>query len=326
MGASQAFLVDAAWPEFESYVLQQRRKSDVLAIPHQSLAGDTRWRADGFGTVHASSLLGYLRSRELLDAAHLPGSQVRTRFKYDDLLARSYAFLLGNGISHVTVAQNLLPFLWRAGVLLGRTFDVLMVRLPLHVLQARLDAALHRHPLGLTLAAYRADSSVVDAEQQALACAQRLITPHSEVARLVGDRALKLPWSMPARPRWSNGRRVVLAGDDDARHGSYTLRDVARAARLPVCTLTNPGEYISFWRGVDVVQRDVGGYWLHDVKAVALPAWTCNQPRALLSAVVAGVPVVASTACGLAGMPHVTEVPVGDDGAFSRALLAVMKP
>ena len=40
---------------------------------------------------------------------------------------------------HVTLTQNLLPFLWRSGVLGGRTFDVLMTRLPL---------ALVPHPLG----------------------------------------------------------------------------------------------------------------------------------------------------------------------------------
>ena len=122
------------------------------------------------------------------------------------------------------MAQNLLPWLWMSGVLEERTFDVLMVRLPLSLLHTRLNTALSHHPLSVSLAAYRADSSLVAAEQEALAHAGRLITPHSEVARWAGARALTLPWHAPERPRWTAGRRVVLAGDDDALHGNHALR------------------------------------------------------------------------------------------------------
>ena len=43
----------------------------------------------------------------------------------------SYSALLTHDITHITVSQNLLPFLWRDGYLGGRTVDVLMTALPL---------------------------------------------------------------------------------------------------------------------------------------------------------------------------------------------------
>ncbi|MNX44761.1 hypothetical protein D3C86_752580 [compost metagenome] len=51
-----------------------------------------------------------------------------------------------------------------------------------------------------------------------------------------------------------------------------------------------------------------------------LPAHVEHAPRALLRAVAAGVPVVASTACGLAGVPGVHEVAPGDIDALRTAL------
>jgi hypothetical protein len=317
-----AYLVDACWPEFEAYVAARRRRKDILAVPHATLE-DTRWSADGFGTVHASSLLGLLRARELEEQAHLPGATLRTHFKYADLIARSYCFLLGRDVDEVTVAQDLLPALHRSGVLRGRAVDVLLTRTPLHLMHARLDAAAHRHPLSFLLAAYRVDHAEADDEALALSQARRIITPHAELARLFGPRAVRLPWMLPEKPRWRPGDDVALAGACDGRHGAYEVRDLARATGLQVTTLGPPLEYIAFWRGVDVLQKDPGGNWLDGVGVAVLPAWVCNQPRAALAAVAAGCPVVASAACGLTGLPHVTEIPTGDEAALAQAVHAL---
>ena len=56
-------------------------------------------------------------------------------------LAESYAKNLSYDVTHVVVQQNLLPFLWKTGVLGGRTFDVLMTALPMNEIQKRLDLA-----------------------------------------------------------------------------------------------------------------------------------------------------------------------------------------
>lgn len=49
----------------------------------------------------------------------------------DAELARIYARRIPYTATHLVVSQNLLPHLWREGALAGRTFDVLMTRLPL---------------------------------------------------------------------------------------------------------------------------------------------------------------------------------------------------
>jgi glycosyltransferase involved in cell wall biosynthesis len=61
---------------------------------------------------------------------------------------------------------------------------------------------------------------------------------------------------------------------------------------------------------------------LAGASVVVLPAHIEHAPRALLRAVAAGLPVVASTACGLAALPGVREVAAGDVEAMRTALRA----
>ena len=55
-----------------------------------------------------------------------------------------------------------------------------------------------------------------------------------------------------------------------------------------------------------------------------LPAFVEHNPRALLRARAAGVPVIAARECGLPRMPGVSLVPAGDVSALSAALLSVL--
>ena len=95
--------------------------------------------------------------------------------------------------------QNLLPYLWRTGYLAGRTFDVLMTSLPMNTLHEVLDDAARRHPDSPTLSDFRAPREIVEAEREALDRARRVVTPHREIARRFGARALLLPWVVPSR-------------------------------------------------------------------------------------------------------------------------------
>jgi hypothetical protein len=61
-------------------------------------------------------------------------------------LAETYSRRLSYDMLHVVVQQDLLPFLWRAGHLGGRSFDVLMTALPMYEIQRRLDNAKSLHP------------------------------------------------------------------------------------------------------------------------------------------------------------------------------------
>jgi glycosyltransferase involved in cell wall biosynthesis len=57
---------------------------------------------------------------------------------------------------------------------------------------------------------------------------------------------------------------------------------------------------------------------------VVLPAWVEHQPRRLLRALAAGVPVIATPACGLPAQPGLTLVPCGEVVALRNAIAEVM--
>ena len=157
-----------------------------------------------------------------------------------------------------------------------------------------------------------------------MASADRIITPHAEIAGLFGDRAIHLPWEMPvAAPRAAvSGRRIVFPGPTVARKGAYMLRDAAAALGLEVMTLGAELEGPDFWRGVRTVPA---GDW-SGVAAVVQPALVEEQPRRLLRALAAGIPVIATPACGLAPQPGLCLIPPGDTPALIAALAAVTGP
>ena len=319
--AATAWLVDAWWPEHDAYVAAHRQAGDCLLTPLDGLRfgiRSYRWRTDGFARVRQA--LFFVLKRSLISrrlAAQGPARQ-RALLALDAELAGIHARRIPYTALHLVVSQNLLPFLWRMGVLAGRTFDVLMTRLPLAELHAQLDRAGARWPEARTLGDFRADPDLVEAETAALAEAGKWITPHSGIAALAGARAEKLAWHLPALPRRTRGRRIIFPASTLARKGAAELREVARESLLPI-GLGGPSLRGSdFWHGCNVVPAN--GDWLRDAAAVALPAWVENQPRRLLEAIAAGVPVIASDACGLDGMNGVTTIPNGEPDALRAAI------
>ena len=148
-------------------------------------------------------------------------------------LARSYARNLSYDALHLVVSQNLLPFLWRAGALGGRTFDVLMTNLPIKKLQERLDFAHSLHPESKTLGDFRAPEWLVRAETEALENAGKIITPHTEIASLFAERANLLSWHLPKiqdpNPRAKNPKPVIVfPASTVGRKGVYELREALR--------------------------------------------------------------------------------------------------
>jgi hypothetical protein len=194
---------------------------------------------------------------------------------------------------------------------------VLATRLPLDRLQSQLDAAARLHPRSRTAADFRADPALLDAEAQALAAADRIITPHAAIADAFGERAVHLPWSIPdpgpvsrvehARPR------ILFPATTVARKGCYELREALRDLDVDLVTRGPFIEDPAFWRGISRV--DDGPFDL-----VVLPAWIEHAPRAVLRAVASGIPAIVSTACGLRGVPGIVEVPPGDAQSLRAAI------
>ncbi len=254
-----------------------------------------------------------------------------------DALAQRLSRLLAADVSDACVAQSLLPHLWRQGHLGARGLRVLMTRLPMAELQRRLDAAAAAHPERASLADFRAPAWLVAAEAEALEAAEVIITPHDSIARLFPGKVLHLDWHRPAASlaaplapplaqRNPNPRRVVFPGPTIARKGAYELREAVRELDLEVMPLGSALEGADFWQGLRLVARPAEpAAWLDQAAVVVQPAIVEDQPRPLLLALAAGVPVVATPACGIAPCPGLTLVPADDGAALALALARILK-
>ncbi len=314
------FLVDEAWPEFQDYVRAARQPVDWFGCP---LA--RRWAVDLFARRFDAPVAAVRRSlgiRWAKSAAARRHSELNSTEAIASRLARQ----LPPDAMAVTVAQSLLPTLWRDGHLGGRTVNVLMTRLPAWLLHRRLDAAFAAHPERASLADFRWPEDIVRAEAEALAQADRIVTPHAEIAALFGDRAVLLPWAEPrvqtaavCRPI----RRIAFPGPTIARKGAYAVREAARVLDLEVVLLGadfegGAFEGGAFWDGVRATRsQDWRG-----VDAVVQPALAEEQPRRLLRALAMGIPVFASRPCGLDHRAGLTIVPPDDAAALIAALTA----
>jgi hypothetical protein len=292
----RVWLVDEEWPEFDAYRRAHAADGDRVLR-----------RADGW-----TQRLGLWRARivrRYLLWRRQPLPQARQRS--DALTARGYADRLTPDDLELVVPQSLLPHLWRAGVLAGRRFDVLMTALPMHEIQRRLDAAARSHAQSPTLVDFRAEPALIAAERDALAQAQRWITPHAQIVDLAGARALRLLWRVPevrARSEAASppvvsasgvSRSVFFAASSLARKGVYEFRQAIEGLNLRVLLPPGAWESADLWDGFDVERVATYGDGVARADAVALPAWIEHQPRGLLLAIAAGKPIVATAACGL---------------------------
>jgi hypothetical protein len=209
-------------------------------------------------------------------------------------------------------------------VLQGRSFDVLMERLPLATLQARLDQAAEHHPESPTLADFRAAEAIVAAEAAALAAADRLYTPHAAIAALFPARTVLLDWAAakPLAAR-TGGRTVLFPASALGRKGAHTLREAIHGLDIELAVSGHARECPAFWGNLPVRLLQPGET-PPELAAVVLPALIEHQPRALLAALAAGIPAIATAACGLSPRPGLTIIPEDDAAALRAALQATI--
>ncbi len=324
-----AFLVDENWPEFQTYVAEHHSAEDLLATPFDGASGPARyrWAAEGFAKKGSANLAALRRSWAIRRAGAQGPKRRQAELDGAAVIARRLARLAGPEADRLVVAQSLLPFLWRDGELGGRRYSVLMSRVPMDTLQARLDTAFAAHADRKTLGDFRAPPWLAEAERAALAAAEQVITPHAGISALFGDRATLVPWVLPPAhiPKDAQVvRRVAFPGPTVARKGAWELREAARALDLEVVLLGSELEGDGFWDGVRTLRPAAPGAWLDGVAAVVQPALVEDQPRRLLAALAAGVPVVATAACGIALREGLTLVAEDDAGALEAALKSVL--
>jgi hypothetical protein len=321
-----AWIVDTWSPEFADYLTRHRQSSDWLFLPFDSRRwriGPYHWTSTGFDRVHEARWEVARRSVVSRRLAMQGAARQQALLRLDGALARSFARRIPPDATHVVVSQNLLPYLWREGVLGGRTFDVLMTRLPLRKLHATLDRAAAAHPESPTIADFRADPELVADEAAALAAAEHWITPHTGIAALAACRAELLRWHRPERRAAPAGKRLLFPASTVTRKGAYELRSalLSMSGPPPLVVWGRNLEDADFWSGLPIAPAGEDPFT--DVRAVVLPAWVEHQPRRLLEALARGIRVIATPACGLRGIPEVTEVPEGDVSAVAEALQGV---
>lgn len=321
-----AWLLEGCWPEFDDWCHLHAHEGDHWLTP---LDGK-RWKKSNYAWTLPSNAPIHHATFETLRRSwrqrRLPAQgAVRQRFLLEAhrRLAENFARRLDPKARHLVVSQTLLPHLWLGGHLGGRTFDVLMQRWPLSELHARLDVPAWLHPHSETLADFRADLRIVDAENQALAAAARLVTPHREIAAHFGSRAILLDWKMPApisrttAPpiRWFFPASVL------GRKGIYELAAALKGTNQELLILGGARE-----GGTDPIaalnHRRVSVSELAGSTALVLPAWIEHEPRLALLALASGIPVIASKACGLPPHPRLIQVDAGDAEALKNALSA----
>jgi len=324
-----AYLLDECWPEFARYVAAQRTCGDILGIPLDGVRWRQRrygWDTSGYARVGTATWQTLARSVATRRLGQYGAARLQAQLDGAATLATRLARELAADVTHVCIAQSLLPFLWRHGHLGGRSFEVLMTRLPLRTLQERLDAGLKAHPERHTLGEFRAPDWLVEAEEEALSEAGHVITPHTAIAALFPARSLLLDWDIPPRrpsgPPVPRGKTIAFPGPTAARKGAYELRCVARELDLEIVLLGSDLEGDNFWQGVRT--RHMEGDWLHEIAAVVQPALVEEKPRPLLAALAAGIPVIATPACGLGQHSAVMTIPEGNEAALQAALESIL--
>jgi hypothetical protein len=324
----RSWLVDAAWPEYTRYLRAHARREDRLLQPIDGeLLGQRRYAWPRVG--ERVQFPGIALARSLRSRALASQGPARQRALLDDerRLATAMAARLESEDTQLVVAQNLLGHLHRLGALGGRRVSVLMQRLPILELQAQLDEAHARNPDSLTLADFRADPWLAEAESRALDDAIEIITPHGAIANCYPGKTTLLDWDLApqhlvTRSRSPGPLRLWLPTSSVGRKGVWELRE-ALSGLGPIQLwitgreLEGPG----FWSSCAGVMIERGSPALANIDAVVLPAWIEHQPRALLRAVAAGVPVIATSACGLQAIEAVRTITAGDVEDLREALM-----
>jgi hypothetical protein len=79
----------------------------------------------------------------------------------------------------------------------------------------------------------------------------------------------------------------------------------------------------NFWSGLNV-QSLSDSNWTDQAAVVIQPALIEDNPRLLLRAISAGIPVICTEQCGVSGLPGVTLVEFGNTKVLKQVLLKVI--
>jgi VanW like protein len=319
-----ALLLDECWPEFDAWIAgQSLAESDIALVPLDGVRRQRKAYAWLQNTqtrpaIREHPWLVLQRSWKSRRLRAQGAERQRALLAFDKALARAYASRIPLDCRRLIVSLNLLPHLADSGALGGRHVTVLLNRSPLFLLHQQLDRAAAIYPHSPTIADFRADAALAEREQDALAQADLLVTPHAWLAdqlrRLGFQRVELLPWTAAKPQPHTPGRKILFPALGLARKGAHEVRDICRELNLPLAVLGRAQENPGFWQGHDVTFVQKSPDLFRDIACVVLPAHVEHQPRLLLSALASGVPVICSPECGVVthDLTGLTLVPRGD--------------
>jgi hypothetical protein len=317
--ARTAWVMDDVWPEYASMIAASVHHEDQVLAPGLLGPRPARYRWPGL-VGHTGALATARRHLAMRRVAKASGGvRQQAYLAADRALARALARSIDYRAGHLVVAQAWLPWLDEAGMLGGRSFDVVMSRYPFAEIHRRLDEAAAEILGSPTIADFRADPDLVARETALLARARRIVTPHHGIAALFPDRAMRLAWHRPPAMSHAAGKRVAFLGPTIARQRPDIVHSLASSLDAPLIVFGEMLEDPDFWRGVPIERRAFGPGWLDGIGAILHPATLTSQPRRLLQALAAGVTVYATPASGLDPADY---VPIGGFVGGSAAIAA----
>ncbi len=323
---STTYILDEKWTEFDHYIQSHASESDqfIVPLPQNKFIKTTRYSWTGMCVSNTKSVFvqGLYRALKLRLAPKTQNNVFELGLALDRKIARAAAVLLPIDATHLVISQNLLPYIYATGALGGRTFDVFMTRLPLEKLHERLDYAYDLHSESQTLHDYRAPDSLVTLEREALNRARKLISPHTEIAQLYPHKVVPLSWAEPiGKISHKSGQKILFPGATVGRKGAYEMRQLAQELGLRMVIMGKELESQSFWGAIET--EPFSGDFT-EIGYVIYPTYIEQQPRILLKALANGIPVITTSASGLAPSSFVHSVPTGVYAELKQKVLEVL--
>lgn len=325
--ATTTFILDEKWPEYDAYIKEIATDADNFILPLQAnkfIKTDRyTWSSAKFHQIKFTNFQGIYRAIKLRFAPKNKNNVFELALQLDKKIAFAAARQIPIDSTHLVISQNLLPFLFETGALGGRTFDVLMTRLPFEKLHQRLDGALSNYPESPTLKDFRASKHLIEVEKTALNKARQIITPHTEIAELFKNKVVKLAWFIPsATQQQSLGQKVLFPASAVGRKGAYEIKRLAHELQLDLLVSGRKIEHDNFWNGLKTEQFN--GNFDH-IGLVVYPTFIEHQPRQILKAIAKGIPVITTTACGLDPSDQVEIVELNNFERLSNAVKSKKK-
>lgn len=314
MGRSRiTCLLDERWTEYEDYLQSILQDGDVIIVPSTLVKTPSRyvWRFAKSVTIKYVVGATIRRTLNMRRASSRGENIFQQSLQADERLALAMAQQIPFESTHLIISQNLLNGLMKSGQLGGRTWDVLMNRFPVETLQHQLDFAFALHPESTTLHDFRAPETFITWENAALTKANKIITPHGGIAKLFTHKSIQLPWNLPAVNQQNpQGKKILFPASSVARKGAIEVKRLALELDLEVIFTGAATEYAEFWKGVKASYQPRPEF--HEIACVIYPAFVEHQPRAILRALAAGIPVISTKACGIQQMNHLHLFEPGD--------------